>query len=104
MLFRSVFPDCSSVLYGFKHIFFLQRYKKKKLFHHTDRKEKFSFWKTLTFEQKSDLSVYQTLIANKWKTCDLLINCFIFILLDEKTFLALQPHLLTISKLLQITY
>ena len=48
--------------------------------------------------------VYQLLSNNKWKTCNLLINYFIFILIDEKTFLDLQPHLLMISKLLHITY
>ena len=44
------------------------------------------------------------LSKDKWKTCNLLINYFIFILIDEKTFLDLQPHLLMISKLLHITY
>ena len=40
--------------------------------------------------------------TEKLKAC--LIKCCIFILIDKKTFLALQPHLLLISKLLHITY
>lgn len=34
----------------------------------------------------------------KWETLFLLIKTLIFILWNRKTFIALQPHLLTISK------